>query len=87
MPGTPLIILSHSAINLEKPSEKTMNTITENKLNKISTNKELDLIKKLKDKITKEQNASKTIYKRRKAKGPNPLSCKKPKNKNKAKTK
>ena len=85
MAGVPLIILSHNAINLEKPSNesvKSVSNVLEDK--KVSTKQtEMAVVKKLKEKLKKDHNPVKRIHQRRKAKGPNPLSCKKAKNKNK----
>ena len=86
MTGVPLIILSHNAINLEKPSNesvKSVSSVLEDK--QVSTKQtEMAVVKKLKEKMKRDDiNTVKRIHQRRKAKGPNPLSCKKAKNKNK----
>jgi len=82
--GVPLIVLSHNAINLEKPSYQTLDYV-----NKITNKKfepkenEIEIVKKLKNELVKNKEV-KRLHKKRRAKGPNPLSCKKPKlNKNK----
>lgn len=38
---------------------------------------EIDVVKKIKQKMLKDDSSMKKIFKRKKAKGPNPLSCKK----------
>jgi len=68
--GIPLIIISHNAINLEKPPEQK----DQIKL------KDMEVLNKLKKKLLKEDKNLASIFKRKKAKGPNPLSCKKKKN-------
>lgn len=105
--GVPLIIISHNAINLEKPNEPTTtvdkstsktsdvpnknvkNDIipTESSDSKSNASKgklsELDVIKKLKNQLLKQDSSMKQVFKKKKAKGPNPLSCKKKKTTNK----
>ena len=87
--GVPLIILSHSAINLEKPSANSFQHVDKSTEVKLTPDeKELEVIKKLKTKIlTNDSNRVKRLHKRKKAKGPNPLSCKKSNKKNKTNSK
>ena len=83
-PGTPLMIISHNAINLESPSEKTLESFKETLDSKLAPKpREMEVIAKLKKKMEINKEV-KRIHKSRKAKGPNPLSCKKSK-KNKLK--
>lgn len=103
--GVPLIIISHNAINLEKPNEptaavdKTTDATNKNVKNDISVTaessqskvnaekagklSEFDVIKKLKSQLLEEDSSMKQVFKRKRAKGPNPLSCKKKKTPNK----
>ena len=97
----PLIIISHNAINLEKPAEQRLK-IKENTKSKSNVKHdvvmqpksidkspdskdhrltELDVVRKLKKKIIKDDKSMKQVFKRKKAKGPNTLSCKKSKKK------
>ena len=78
-PGTPLIIMSHSAINLERPSINSMQHVDKSTEQKLKPDEqELKNIQKLNDEILKNnKNEVKHLHKRKKAKGPNPLSCKK----------
>lgn len=81
-PGTPLMIISHNAINLEKPSNTSNSKADEKIQNKLKPNDlEIEKIKKLKQKLLDDKNGVKRIHRKRKAKGPNPLSCKKSKKK------
>jgi U3 small nucleolar RNA-associated protein 23 len=78
--ATPLLILSHRALNLEKPSDSSMKK-ADNKLKE-------KLEPKLTPPVIGKTPGNIVIHKRRKAKGPNPLSCKKSiKTKNKFKAK
>ena len=81
-----MIILSHNAINLEKPEEQKAQDMNNTQANvkqdvvalpSKSALSEIDVVKKIKQKILKDDNSMKKIFKRKKAKGPNPLSCKK----------
>ena len=80
----PLIVLSHSAINLESPSMTSTNFVDEKTEKKLNPKEDqIEMIKKLKEKLIDSKNPVKRIHKRKKAKGPNPLSClKSKKNKN-----
>ena len=75
--GVPLLILSHSAINLEAPSISSVDHVTQKTENKLKPRQnDLEAIQKLKAKLVESSaNAAKPLFKRRKAKGPNPLSC------------
>jgi U3 small nucleolar RNA-associated protein 23 len=74
--GTPLMIISHRALNIEKPAEFA-NKIAEDTLKrKLDPNlDDKNSLKKIKD--STEPSTSEPVFKRKKAKGPNPLSCKK----------
>ncbi len=80
--------MSHSAINLERPSSNSNQHVDKSTKEKLEPDEqELKNIQKLKESILgKNQNEVKRLHKRKKAKGPNPLSCKK-KNIEKNKTK
>jgi len=91
MIGIPLLIISYNAINLEKPSAMTMKHVKDVSEQKINPkDNEIQVIKKLKAEMDINKNLP-HIHKKRKAKGPNPLSCLKSKklkqNTNKAITK
>lgn len=77
--GTPLLLISHRSINIEKPTKDSVNDANE-VLNKKLQPSENDIqkLKALKHQkgLLKYDNMT---HKHRKAKGPNPLSCKKPK--------
>ena len=76
-----MLVLSHSAINLESPSNLTTNFVNEKTEKKLNPKEEqLNIIKKLKEKLV-DKNQIKRLFKRKKAKGPNPLSCLKSKKK------
>ena len=77
-PGVPLLLISHNAINLESPSEKTVETFQQAVKDKLES--DIQVIKNIKNEIEKNKEV-KRIHKRRKPKGPNPLSCKKSKKK------
>ncbi|RNA09905.1 rRNA-processing UTP23 -like protein [Brachionus plicatilis] len=80
VPGTPLMIISHNAINLEKPSEKTDDLVNKRLEGKLAPNlDQMKVIKQLKKKLNEQKPQVKRIQKKRKAKEPNPLSCKKKK--------
>lgn len=67
---------------MESPSELTQNYVnqkTEKKLN--PKEDQIEMIKKMKEKLIDCKNPVKRIHKRKKAKGPNPLSCLKSKKK------
>ena len=50
-PGTPLMIISHNAINLESPSEKTLESFKETLDNKLAPRpREMKVIAKLEKK-------------------------------------
>lgn len=73
--GTPLLIISHRSLNIEKPSDFA------NKIADDALKKKLDAgITKLTTNAAEEEQST---HKHRKAKGPNPLSCKKKTNKKK----
>ncbi len=83
--GIPLVVISHNAINLEKPSTQTLEYVEKNTIKKFQPKEnELEVVNKLKKEIENKKEV-KRLHKHRKAKGPNPLSCKKPKNKLKIK--
>ncbi len=79
-----MIVLSHSAINLESPSITSSNFVNEKTERKLNPKEDqIEMIKKLKEKLIDSKNPVKRIHKHKKAKGPNPLSClKSKKNKN-----
>ncbi len=102
--GIPLIIISHNAINLEKPAEQKeqikADMVVSNVKHDIAKRVKsqativgesgqlkggMEVLQKLKQKLLKEDKSLKSVFKRKKAKGPNPLSCKKKKNSEKAK--
>lgn len=85
IPGVPLIIISHNSINLEKPSNTNIEKVDESVSSKMMPKEdELTRIKRLKEKLECEKQAnSKPVFRKRKPKGPNPLSCKKTKKNNK----
>ncbi|ELU18872.1 hypothetical protein CAPTEDRAFT_180172 [Capitella teleta] len=75
LPGVPLLYISHKAINLEKPSKASQE---ESELP--AEDKELERLKEMKKAILGEEEASPVVTKKRKKpKGPNPLSRKKKK--------
>jgi hypothetical protein len=84
MNGIPLIILARSAINIESPSIYTMKCLKES--NSKQDDLQLKRIQTIKEKTIKPE-APKPVFKRKKAKGPNPLSCKKSNKKRIIKTK
>ena len=71
--------MSHSAINLERPSTNSLKHVDKNTEEKLKPDEqELKNIQKLKEEIfMTNKNEVKRLHKRKKAKGPNPLSCKK----------
>jgi U3 small nucleolar RNA-associated protein 23 len=77
--GTPLLLISHRSINIEKPTQDSVNDANEvlNKKLQPSVNdfEKLKALKQQKGLIPHDEGS----HKHRKAKGPNPLSCKKPK--------
>ena len=76
-PGVPLMIISHNAINLEKPSENTDKVVNKQIESRMAPKKdEMEMIKKLKQQLL-DQKPVKRLHKKKKPKGPNPLSCKK----------
>ena len=76
-----MIVISHNAINLEKPSAQTIRFVDQKTTKKLQPKEtELEVVNRLKKEIDKDKEV-KRLHKRRKVKGPNPLSCKKPKNK------
>lgn len=78
-PGVPLMFISHNAINVEKPSEASVDKtkkILEKKL--LPREIEMESLKKLKSQLLENGNGKVVkIHKKKRAKGPNPLSCKK----------
>ncbi|CAF0960797.1 unnamed protein product [Brachionus calyciflorus] len=80
-PGVPLMLISHNAINLEKPSESSDKLVNQQTEGKLAVKDELDVIKKMKQKLLENKPQVKRLHKKKKAKGPNPLSCKKSKKK------
>ncbi len=93
--GIPLIIISHNAINLEKPPEQkdqikadltaanVKHDIARRAPSQVAESgqlKDMEVLNKLKKKLLKEDKNLASVFKRKKAKGPNPLSCKKKKN-------
>lgn len=82
VPGTPLMIISHNAINLEKPSEKTNNLVNKKLENKLAPKfDEMKTIRELKKKLKDQKPQVKRVHRKKKPKQPNPLSCKKKKKK------
>lgn len=80
VPGTPLMIISHNAINLEKPSEKTNNLVNKKLESKLVPKyDEMKAIRELKKKLKEQKPQVKRVHRKKKAKHPNPLSCKKKK--------
>lgn len=77
------MVISHSAINLEKPSSSSVKHVDSKTENKLAPKQdEIEVIKKLKEKLEENnKNKVKRLHKKRRPKGPNPLSCKKRKNK------
>ena len=73
--GTPLLIISHRSLNIEKPADIA------NKIADDALKRKLDSgIKNLAPKSNiNEEVALVAAHKHKKAKGPNPLSCKKKK--------
>ena len=75
MIGIPLLIISHNAINLERPSAMTLKHVKDVSEQKIQPKEdEIQVIKKLKAELDTNKNLPR-IHKKRKVKGPNPLSC------------
>lgn len=80
-PGVPLMFISHNAINVEKPSEASVDKtkqILEKKL--LPRELEMESLKKLKSQLLEngaDSGKVVKIHKKKRAKGPNPLSCKK----------
>jgi hypothetical protein len=66
----PLVLISHKSINMEKPSEMSNQKAIE------ITNKKLEGLKQMK-KSDETAEKPEFVHRKRKAKGPNPLSCKK----------
>ena len=72
------MIISYNAINLERPSYQTLNYVNQENNKKAQPKEtELEVVKKLKKELDTSKQV-KRLHKHRKAKGPNPLSCKKP---------
>ena len=71
--GTPLLIISHRSLNIEKPAEIA------NKIADDALQRKLDAGIDNLTKIVDNNQMTTTVHKHRKAKGPNPLSCKKKK--------
>lgn len=75
VPGTPLLYIAFNAITLEAPSEASRN-IEKYRLKDLGiTEQEKNTIKRLKSGTFGEETTE--VKKRKKKKGPNPLSCKK----------
>jgi U3 small nucleolar RNA-associated protein 23 len=71
----PLIVLTHSAINLESPSFASTSFVDEKTEKKLKpTEEQIERIKKLKKKLIGDGEV-KRLHRRKKVKGPNPLSC------------
>jgi U3 small nucleolar RNA-associated protein 23 len=68
IPGVPLLVIAHKSINLEKPSEMSNQKAAE------TTSKKLEA-----PQLPKPEEKPVFVHRKRKAKGPNPLSCKKKK--------
>ncbi|KFM63719.1 rRNA-processing protein UTP23-like protein, partial [Stegodyphus mimosarum] len=78
IPGIPLLYISHNAINLEKPSVVNKETIQVKMQEKLkSSDYQNAVLNKLKREIFGNDDEPKR--KKKKIKGPNPLSCKKKK--------
>jgi len=74
--GIPLLYISHNAINMETPSQNSCTTADEKLSQKMKPSKHEHLP------LTQSAiDSSKIVKKRKKIKGPNPLSCKKKKKK------
>lgn len=73
-----MLLISHRSINLEKPTQLAVDNADEHLRKKLEPNKiDMDTITKLKKKVGLITEEKKPIHKHKKAKGPNPLSCKK----------
>lgn len=73
----PLVIISHNAINLERPSTQTHAHVDQTNSKKTEPKEtELEVVKRLKKELNKTKDV-KRLHRRRTVKGPNPLSCKK----------
>lgn len=76
LPGIPLFYIHKNVLVLEKPSKKTMEMVQQLSLAKI------DIEETKPSEKEEKQPFSPLVRKKRKAKGPNPLSCKKKQKKN-----
>ena len=77
--GTPLLIISHRSLNIEKPADIANQIAEESLKRKLDpSSSENSSLKRLKESIESKKGPI-VIHKHRKAKGPNPLSCKKKK--------
>lgn len=74
-PGVPLLYISYNAINLEKPSDFSIGIANKN----MKAAVEIPQEQKKNLLLLKPTEESLPMRKKRKAKGPNPLSCKKKK--------
>lgn len=77
-PGVPLLYVKYNAVHLEKPS--ALNTEVANEIIKANVqcpDYQVASLQKLKEEVIKDDKLEIKKTKKRKAKGPNPLSCKK----------
>ncbi|RWS17064.1 rRNA-processing protein UTP23-like protein [Dinothrombium tinctorium] len=81
LPGVPLLYLKCNAINLEKPSEISEKHVEQRKESESSKDYQMEVLKKLKEQELSEEEG--VNRKKRRPKGPNPLSCKPKKKKQK----
>lgn len=80
--GVPLMFISHSAINVERPSERSIEQSERSIESKLRPETEMAKLKKLKERMLTGGDgvAAGRVAKEKKKKkkgGPNPLSCKK----------
>lgn len=79
LPGVPLMFISHSAINVERPSERSVKHSNQSIEKKLKPENEMAVLKKLKEQIGLGDDGKVTKNKKKKSRkpAPNPLSCKK----------
>lgn len=77
--GVPLMFISHSAINVERPSERSVEKSNRSLEEKLKPANEMETLKKMKERVLGESagQVMKKNHKKKKLRGPNPLSCKK----------
>lgn len=79
--GVPLMFISHSAINVERPSERSIKQSERSIESKLRPENEMAKLKKLKERMLTAGvdggAAGRVVKKKKKKGGPNPLSCKK----------